>query len=68
MNKLSIDIKWENNHKFSVESKLNDEDKVTIVSTEENSHLMAMWREYCETVDKYLKTVMEDIRIDMAQA
>jgi len=65
MNKLKIEIKWENDVEFSVTAKLNEGDVITIAAHEENGCIGALWPHIQKTVETYFKTTLTAIGEEM---
>ena len=62
---LKLTITWENNVKFKLDSKLNDEEKHTIIQVNENAHLAHTWDSVVSICKVYLDKQLETIGNEM---
>lgn len=58
---MQITFAWENDVEFKMDTKLNDDDKITVIKVEENGDIANLWsgiQSICEkTVTRHLDTI-----------
>ena len=61
MDKLTLEFEWENENKFEVTAKLNDEDTITIIEMQENGFIGELWTGIEGIMHTYLAHQLKNI-------
>ena len=64
--KVLIQLEWENDNFFEMQSKTNSEDIVQVIRMEENQHLSSVWEDYIMPVcEAFMKKKLSQIGDEM---
>ena len=62
-----IQLTWENGNLFKMQSKLNDDDTITIIEMHENGKIQKLWPDCQNICEKFFSGVVSDIGEVMKQ-